>query len=463
MLRATVGPEYDLIQGFDPRGIQRSTPRIEFYESRVERMLVHKTIDELNSSSTDVGHFWASVKIIGSLAAQRDKDKNILAHMNTDHSARDMLSIAEAYGREKVQFWGFSTKLNVSSLMGSLILRITTAAGGSGSCNLISRNDALLTTAQSLTATKDSGKTLRWFFESCLEAGPESCAFHEDSVEAMESKLNDIYASVIKSPIAVQGSVSNGIVDYRYLRLILFNSLYKPFSAWPDLAKGFQNLKEGNATTIWSEVIKEAPPFECDCDLSKYEFEYLSEGLMGYMCNDGDAVPPEFEAAQAHYEASADYSLLGSIFASYRITCNGWSKDIPKTQFRGPIAGNTSFPMLIIGNTADPVTPLEAATNVSLAFPGSVVLTRDSPGHASLTAPSVCTTKVVRAYFINGTLPEKGTVCPMDGSPFDPKETVTSGQTESKRDSMSSDDGHVLEHLRRFARRGFNTGFTPRV
>ncbi|KAL0064101.1 hypothetical protein AAF712_008961 [Marasmius tenuissimus] len=190
---------------------------------------------------------------------------------------------------------------------------------------------------QWFTGTKDTGKTLRWFFASCLEAGPESCAFYENSVEAMESKLNDIYASVIRSPIPVEGSISNGVVDYSYVRGLLFVSLYQPFALWPNLAKALQDLKGGNATTIWSGVHEEVPPFECDCDLSKYEFEHLPEGLMGYICGDGDAVPPDFESAQAHYNASVKYSSFGSFFASFRISCNGWSKDIPKAQFRGPL------------------------------------------------------------------------------------------------------------------------------
>ncbi|KAK1226883.1 hypothetical protein PQX77_010130 [Marasmius sp. AFHP31] len=415
-LRATLGPEYDLI-GFDPPGVQRSTPLIEFYESREERVL-----------------------IMGSLAAQRDKDKNILAHMNTDHFARDMLSIAEAHGREKVQFWGLSygsvLGYTFASMFPDKVERIVIDG-------IVDPEDYYRT--QWFTATQDSDNTLRWFFESCLEAGPESCAFHEDSVEAMGSKLNDIYASLIKAPIPVQGVISNGLVDYTYLRGVLLVSLYHP---------GLFSQK----------LFKETPLFECDCDLSKYEFEHVHEGLMTYICNDGDAVPPEFEAAQAHYEASADYSPLGSFFASFRIACNGWSKDIPKAQFRGPIAGNTSFSSPIIGNTADPVTPLGAATNTSSTFPGSVVLTQDSPGHCSINAPSVCTAKAIRAYFINGTLPEEGTVCPMDGSPFDPKEMdETSGQTESKRDTSSEADGYLLEHLRRLARREFATGFAPRV
>lgn len=50
--------------------------------------------------------------------------------------------------------------------------------------------------------------------------------------------------------------------------------------------------------------------------------------------------------------------------------------DVPGDQ----IGGNTSFPMLIIGNTADPVTPLALAKKASTLFNNSVVLTVDTPG-----------------------------------------------------------------------------------
>jgi hypothetical protein len=38
--------------------------------------------------------------------------------------------------------------------------------------------------------------------------------------------------------------------------------------------------------------------------------------------------------------------------------------------------------------------------------------------HCSVSGPSICTQKHIRRYFLNETLPEPGTVCAVDASPF---------------------------------------------
>ncbi|KAL0067780.1 hypothetical protein AAF712_005220 [Marasmius tenuissimus] len=298
-LRAILGPQYDLVS-FDPRGVQRSTPRIDFYESRVDRLLVHRAATELNHSSTDVGNFWASTKAIGSLAAQADKNKNILAHMNTDHSARDMLTITEAHGREKLQYWGFSYGTVLGYTFASMFPDKVERLVIDG---VVDPEDYYRTNW--FTGTKDSGKTIRWFFESCKEAGPKSCAFYEDSVEAMENKLNDIYSSLIRAPIPVPAPYNDpspsGVLSRRP-----FKTCHK--------AMALRSIPSS-----WEEVM--FLRLNAACDQSKYEFEHHPEGLMAYYCNDGDPVPPDFEAAQAHYEASARFSPLGSFWAGFRIAC----------------------------------------------------------------------------------------------------------------------------------------------
>jgi hypothetical protein len=55
---------------------------------------------------------------------------------------------------------------------------------------------------------------------------------------------------------------------------------------------------------------------------------------------------------------------------------------------------------------------------MSAAFPGSRVLEQASQGHCSLSAPSVCSARHIRAYFQTGVLPENGTVCEVGHEPF---------------------------------------------
>ena len=50
--------------------------------------------------------FWAQSKLAGTAAYERNG--NVLRYMNTENVARDMLAITEAYGREKLQYYGVS-------------------------------------------------------------------------------------------------------------------------------------------------------------------------------------------------------------------------------------------------------------------------------------------------------------------------------------------------------------------
>ncbi|KAL0580847.1 hypothetical protein V5O48_001139 [Marasmius crinis-equi] len=408
-----LGPQFDIV-GFDPRGVSRSTPRVSFYESRVERRLwASPPYQEMNRSSETVASTWARNQITGGLAGQRDD--NVLAHINTDHTARDMLRITEAHGREKLQYWGFSYGTVLGSTFAAMFPDKVERLIIDG---VVDVTDDYYTT-QWTSNLRDTDKVLQWFFKDCLKAGPDNCAFYEPSVDAMNMKLNRLYDTLIQSPVPVQTDSFYGIVDYAYLRTAIFVALYQPFGIWRWLATGLADLINGNGTMLYFQ-----PPFRCSCDPLENAFESVVDATSAIACNDGDEVPSDLESAQAHYKNILKVSEWGSMWAGMRFMCIGWP-NIPKTQFRGPITGNTSFPLLIIGNAADPVTPLWAAHKVSEGFPGSVVLSQDSAGHCSLAAPAICTARVIRDYFVNGTLPKAGTWCPIDGSPFDPLNAIS--------------------------------------
>ena len=106
--------------------------------------------------------------------------------------------------------------------------------------------------------------------------------------------------------------------------------------------------------------------------------------------------------------------LVAPMWAYLPMECLEW-KIRSKTRWAGPLeAKNTSYPILILSARYDPVTSLANAQLVQTRFGGAGLLAQESYGHCTLSSPSLCTTRHVREYFNNGTLPAEGAVCGVD-------------------------------------------------
>lgn len=66
---------------------------------------------------------------------------------------------------------------------------------------------------------------------------------------------------------------------------------------------------------------------------------------------------------------------------------------------------NTSYPLLFISNTLDPVTPLHAGLKMAKKFVDAGLVEQKSEGHCSLAAVSRCTIDKIRRYFRDGDVP----------------------------------------------------------
>lgn len=123
--------------------------------------------------------------------------------------------------------------------------------------------------------------------------------------------------------------------------------------------------------------------------------------------------------------------------------CSNWGLR-PAWNFNQSIsAQNTSYPILFLSNTRDPVTPLRNAEKMSTKFPGSVVFGQDADGHCTISAPSVCVAKAIRGYFHEGKLPQGGMACKPDGGIFD--------SWEQREQGLEAADIHLSKKMREFS------------
>ncbi|KAJ7116844.1 alpha/beta-hydrolase [Mycena crocata] len=383
-----LGPQFDIV-GFDPRGVAFSKPTVSFFKTAVERQLwtppdLNLRYPSLNASSEVISNQWAQFQLVGQLAKERDTDE-YLQHITTDNVARDMLRITEAFGFEKLQYWGVS----YGTVLGATFATTFPVVSTHPLTGCISRfmDSEAWYSANVTGSMTDTDKALQTFFDGCAAAGPDACAFHAPTASQIADKLTALTESIRAQPFPVLTALSHGI--------------------------GLAALAAGNATGVYTE--HESPAFECDCDAGQAPFTLNNfEAQIVTSCGDAAAIEDSVADLRQFYAQEARVSSFADIWGHWRIHCSGW-KVHREGRFLGkssrdfqlvPLARNTSFPLLVIGNTADPVTPLAWAKKASALFPGSVLLTQDSPGHMSLAAPSLCTHGHLQAYFRNGTLPQ---------------------------------------------------------
>jgi pimeloyl-ACP methyl ester carboxylesterase len=445
---------FDIVS-FDPRGVLNSGPDADCFSDPLQRDLWNlKTHEEGNLDSGDraLGLQWARAKAFGSLCANAEIGK----YIGTASVVRDVLEIVDRVeehyqtsrlkmesrlgpasteaqsrllnmehpdvGTPMLQYLGFSYGTFLGNTFASMFPDRVKRMVLDGVV------DAADYTAQGWTTNlQDTDKVMQAFYKYCFDAAYRCPLYDRAGPEAIERKMIGFLKAVQQNPIVAvddSGSLPPDIITYSDIKRSIFASLYSPVRFFPALASMLDQLQKGQYDQTLRLLALQT---SIHCPRDKTSTSPLSptenEAPKAIMCGDGDDMSnqtiPEFEEYLdlLEYQSSA----AGAIWATFRLICTGWQVR-SRWRFIGPFGGNTSTPILWIGNTADPVTPIRNAHNMAKSFPGSVVLQQDSEGHCSLyNAPSNCTFDAIRRYFSSGALPKAGTVCPADRKPFDGK------------------------------------------
>ncbi|KAL3482658.1 TAP-like protein-domain-containing protein [Aspergillus germanicus] len=403
---ALTGGEYDLV-AHDPRGTGTTLTASCFNTTAERQQFVTVPMSVVPSTDDELalGRLYGQTDVVANICNDFPGFAERGSLIGTAFGARDLMQIVDAIEDDGLlRYWGISygTALGttVAAMFPDRIDRIII--------------DGVLNPHQyfnsyEIEAWADTDRTFFNILVECLKA-PDLCTLGSRRTNAkdLEKDIYNLIDDLREEPL-VSGTT---LIDSSAVLTFIRFAQYSP-ETYPAMATALEALLAGNTTEF-------ARIYNNFIDLGLILTLTPDESPFAITCGDKELPEQTFIEMAPVFEALEEESrLLGSHGHILASICQNWDIQA-KERYTGNFEATTRHPMLIIGNTFDPATPLRSAQNVSASFEGSVVLEHGGFGHGSTSHGSACTINAIRNYFSNGTLPEPGTVCEVDYAPFEP-------------------------------------------
>ena len=330
----------------------------------------------------------------------RRRNGSLLTHVSTLDTVHDLDRMRRRAGERKLNFLGTSYGTIVGAVYANVFPRRVRAMALDGVVNpsawshpQLPRNDGrFLPGGLRFKSDVETAKTLDGFLDLCGSTDTAHCAFSAGSPEATRQKFSDLLARLPVEPTPGQTTYAQAASGTA--RVLYLTSNY---SAW---AAVLQQLWEQGPTAV-------PPP-------SGRNEEQEMAIVCGEVPNPGPGAFPGIDAFAQQRSGSS-----GQFWAFDYEPCSTWPVRSAH-RYLGPWDRRTANPVLVIGNTFDPATPLRGAVAMAQKLDRARLLTMDGYGHTALLNPSSCVNRLETRYFVNGTLPPKGTTClqDADAAPF---------------------------------------------
>ncbi|KAF8609123.1 alpha/beta-hydrolase [Ceratobasidium sp. AG-I] len=475
-LSALTDGRYDIV-GFDPRGVNMTLPpmgcypteahglHLAYQEALLGTPFEARGVESLPAAVRAATERAFFIKLNATQEALYDAcktsgNKATLEAMTTALVARDIDRISEVLGDEGINYWGVSYGTVLGATLAAMKPQRIRRMLLDGVCDSEAyHRDPFRFVHNDLA---DSQKVLTGFFDSCVVAGPERCAFAKKNQTSskLQSRLDALYERLRAQPLPVSTSPAGpGILTASALRAVMVQALYAP-AIWPMVAQVLADVERGDGvgayTIVYGRFVDIHPQAPDENVFNRYmERTQLVTTAAGILCSDTRPTPKSLDNFIKYVHNLSTFTPIGEEFSFLPWQCTHWNIT-PVERYDGPWGvaeglKKTSYPILFTSLNADPVAPLSAAVKMTKAFgnQSAALLVQEGFGHATIAHPSLCTAKVLHDYFVQGTIPTPGTVCkPEPGYLF--PENNTSSTSKSKREyvgDMSGTDRGLLAAL----------------
>ncbi|KAG8734352.1 hypothetical protein FRC12_018549, partial [Ceratobasidium sp. 428] len=225
----------------------------------------------------------------------------------------------------------------------------------------------------------DTERAYSNFLKACADVGPSRCALsiNETSTapairKAVEKLLSDLY----ERPLPVPHGEQPYILTSGMVRGWIFANMYRP-RGWATLAEQLSAAIRGNGAPIADVVMNTV-------ELNTTVKAQTALAIEAVTCVDGPDlrdVDPHKAVEAIVEENVATYEKVSTYFAGIEVSmCHHW-KPREAERFVGPFNHTTlANDILVIGNTADPITPVVNARSVNRMLPQSRLIVQDGSG-----------------------------------------------------------------------------------
>ncbi|KAL4869308.1 hypothetical protein BDV12DRAFT_196547 [Aspergillus spectabilis] len=406
-LLALTGGEYDLI-AHDPRGTAKTFTASCFNSTQDRETTYYNDINIISDpeDTAAIGRLWGGSQVLSNACYNYPGFREKGSLVSTAFSARDLMQIVDAVESDGLlRYWGLSygTVLGatVAAMFPDRIERIILDAVA---------NPHQFVNGYDVEVWADVDIAFSTFIQECLKV-PDRCGFsHRNSTaDNIEKGIYNLLEDLRSEPL-VHGTT---IIDRTLVRTFIRFSLYGPGN-FKDLSVALDALLSPTNTTLFKELH--------DVHMGDSIGSLVAdESPFAIQCGDKQAPQQTFEEmSEVFQDLAAKSRLLGSSGIALAMPCANWR--VPaKERYEGDFNVKTKHPLLVIGNTYDSATPFRSAQNVSAGFESSVLVENGGFGHGSHAHGSACTSRIIREYFTEGTLPESDTFCETSYGPFEDK------------------------------------------
>jgi pimeloyl-ACP methyl ester carboxylesterase len=376
---------FDLV-GFDPRGVGESSP----IECRTN---IDPLFDARFSPVTaaDRAGLVAAFRALVD-ACSRD-NAALLPHVSTVDGARDLDRLRAALGDRRLTYVGQSYGTYLGTMYATLFPDRVRALVLDGAIDPADDGAAVV-----LSQARGFTRALDEFLIDCSQR--RSCAFHHHGRTG--PAYDALRARAARSPLAALRSGGRTLNETRFDAAVA-EALYAGRAGWVGLAQALSDADHGNAATL----LGYADNFT-GREAGGGGHQAL-DAFWAISCLDGPIVGNLDAAARLEARARDVAPRFGAFLVNFSLACSMWP--VPPVTVPGRLDAAGAPPLLVIGTTDDPVTPLVAAQSLARELQHGVLLVAKGVQHAAFAVGNACVDRTVTRYLVDRKVPSRGTHC----------------------------------------------------